>query len=510
MKKKITRKTQIYLLVAAIIWLITNGIAIYFTPILDETHWIGLILGNIVFLVTLAYLTGVFQLNQHLPKMSELRIKRYYRYSFWILAFGMFLIPFFFMIHLPDSLHLWDYFTIFNSTTQLHGQPFGTYNTHMSYYLRYPNNQFFGIVFNQLFAGVASNIFFKNLLVTGTSSLLTSLGLLAMSQTVKNLSGVSLALLFNVAAFGFLPFYFYGAQLYTDTVTLPFIALAVLFFVKSWQAKSAKYQLIWASVASCVTVVGYIFKPTVAIVFIAALVFLIINKKWRKTLVVLALFLAFWGVGHSFTQATIASQSGFSQKAQIKYNFPMMHWIMMSWSPKSKDGGFNLSLREYTQSISGKTAKNKADTQLFLSNIEQMGVGGIIHQIGRKLAYTWTFSDLNSSFYTYRHANPLVYHYFDYLPNKKTGNITGWLMLKAAEMLFWLPLVLLLWKQIFTQLFSPNKWSNPWSFLMIIILGLSLFLILWEANSRYLYSFAPILIAIAIYQVHELTVKTGK
>lgn len=513
MEKGRKRLSRVYKIGIPLLWLLINGLAVGLSGHLTGDHIAALLLGNVILIAMMVYLIWLFRLNGKLEQFSDARIELWQRRSFYLLGLVMFVLPFFFMIHLPETLHKWDYFTIFNVTTTLHGAEFSSSNLSelaYHYFLRYPNNQFFGIVFNVLFAPFAKSVFLKNVMVTGFASLMLTLGMLATSRLVVKLSGKRLAFLFDVAASGFIPFYVYGAQLYTDTLTLPFVAGASLFFVNAYQAKCRKKQWGWLILAVFVTAVGYAFKPTVAIDFIAALVFLVINRKWRRALVILLVFGGFFVGQHVMVKSVIATQPGYTQEMQERYNFPMMHWIMMSWSPKADKGGFNLELRQYTQSIPGKAAKNRADQQLFLDNLRAMGIGGVIRQIGRKLAYTWTYSDLDSSFYTYRHENPLFYRYFDYLPQgakRGTGNFIGWFMLKAAEMLYWIPLVLLLWKQIFSQLFSPRKWGNPWGFLMIAVFGLSVFLILWEANSRYLFSFLPLMVAIAVYQLNQLQLK---
>lgn len=115
------------------------------------------------------------------------------------------------MIHVPDSKHAWDYFVIFNSTTELHGQSFGLLPetaSRLGYFLRYPNNQFLGILFNQVFSPFAGSVELKMWVVTAVSALLTSLGVLAGTLSVKALSGKRHALLYNVCALGFLPFTF--------------------------------------------------------------------------------------------------------------------------------------------------------------------------------------------------------------------------------------------------------------------------------------------------------------
>lgn len=36
---------------------------------------------------------------------------------------------------------------------------------------------------------------------------------------------------YTMFVLGFLPFYVYGAQLYSDTITLPFVSFSLLFFI---------------------------------------------------------------------------------------------------------------------------------------------------------------------------------------------------------------------------------------------------------------------------------------
>ena len=501
MQRKIRTRISIGLL-ALLIMIGSNALAVSQTIKWTANETIGLALGNVILLASMAFLYGLCRLYPRLQNLPDDRIKRHYKISFWLLGGLMFIVPFFFMIDPNTSLHRWDFFMIFQTTSHLAGRPFGTvYDTPMSYFLRYPNNQFLGIVINGIFAPFAHHAWLKTVMMTGLSSLLTALGLLSTSRLVKLLKNERMATFFNVAALGFLPFYFYGAQLYTDTLTLPFVAASSLFFVKAYQAKARKQQLGWSLLACALVVLGYLFKPTVAIVLLAALVFLVINRKWKKCLALLLIFLALFGIGRQVNQAVIATQPGFHAAAQYRYNFPMMHWIMMSWDPQNSTGGFNLKLRQYTQSIPGKTAKNQAVSRRFWQNLQQMGPSGILRQIGRKLAYTWALPDLNSTFYTYAHVNPLLNRFFDYLPmgpDKGSGNFVGWFMLKVSQMLYWLPIVLLLWKEILVQLVHPKRWGHLESFPMITVFGLSMFLILWEANTRYLYSFAPLILVIAL------------
>lgn len=492
---------------------LSNFVAVILTTKWDADHWIGLLLGNLVLVAAFLFLLAFYRLTKKLSFSSaELKnqagldqeetnekIARYYRWSFWILGLLMFLVPLLFIIHVPDSAHNWDYFVIFNGTSALQGSSFENLPMGvgaLGYFLRYPNNQFFAILFNHAFAGL-TDVSVKAVVVTLVSSALTSSALLATSLMVKNLQGKKLALLFNVAAAGFLPFYVYGAQLYTDSMTLPFVCFGLLFFIYAIKSSSVLTKIAWFALASLFLVFGYEFKPTVAIIFIAGLLYLIVNKNWKNLLIALPLFLVIFAGGKEVVKLTVATEPAFSEAANERYNLPMMHWVAMSWDPSNTTGGFKREIREYSESFTTYEAKKKADTDLFLNNMKEMGLPGVLRQIGRKLVYTWLNPDLRSEFYTYRHENPIINRYFDYLPAQKAGNITGWVLLKAAHVPYWIALVVFMWKALFNLLFKAKNWKNLWFIPPLSLFGLFVFLVLWEANSRYLYNFAPLMIAVA-------------
>lgn len=508
------------------LFILINGIAVSITKSWNSDHIIALVLGNLLLVAAYFYFIGIFRLSKKLfaPKnemeitdesvskiesksflLTDLSVKKYYQISFWAVALVTFILPFLFMIHVPDSKHAWDYFVIFNSTTELHGQSFGLLPetaSRLGYFLRYLNNQFLGILFNQIFSPFAEDVQLKMWVVTAVSALLTSLGVLAGTLSVKALSGKRHAILYNVCALGFLPFYVYGAQLYSDTITLPFVSFGLLFFIYAIKSDKLNRQILWYFLATLLTVLGYEFKPTVLIVLIAALVLLGLNKKWKQLLLLIPMFALLFVGGHFMVKATIATEPAFSQEANERHNLPMMHWIAMSWAPSNKTGGFNKKIRQYSESFPTYEAKKEADKQLFIDNIKKMGPAGIVRQIGRKLSYTWLYGDLNSAFYTNHHENKFINCYFDYLSGTSfsldgPGNITGWFMLKAVQTLYWIGLVVLLWRQIWRILSRKKNWSNPWFVPALAFVGLSFFLILWETNSRYLYQFAPVMIALA-------------
>ncbi len=483
--------------VFALIWLGTNLYVISQTPHWNEKYITAFVLGNLCVFIAAAYMVFVYRAAKKIQILEQEKIKRFYKISMWVLGLAMLFVPFFFIIHVPDSAHNWDFFEIFVNTSQLHGRSFSNLpmtENELLYFLRYPNNQFFGIVYNTLFGPLGTTL--KIWVLTVVSAVLTSSSVLAGSLLIKKISSVKMALLFNIVAFGFLPFYVYGAQFYTDTASLPFVIFGLLFMVYAVLADKLSRQIAWWILACLVVFVGYNIKPTVLIPMIAVFAFLLFNRKWKKLLIMLPLAaILFFGV-HEGVKATISTEPAFSQANNNRYNLPLMHWVAMSFAPENKWGGFNPDVLAYSESFPNYAAKNVADKALFIKNLKKMGVGGVALQLWRKISYTWFNGDLSDFFYTYHHQNPFLFRYFDWTSfNSSQGNITGWLLIKAAQTLYWIALVPLMWYEIFLGIFKKHK--TIWFVIGLSMVGLTAFLLLWEANSRYLYNFAPIMLILA-------------
>lgn len=481
-----------------LLWLGTNIYVIMETPAWNEKYITAFILGNVCMFIAAAYMVFVYRSFKKIATLTENKIQRYYKMSMWILGLAVLLVPFFFIIHVPDSAHDWDFFVILRNSFYLGGRSFINLpmtEDQLLYFLRYPNNQFFGIVYNTIFAPFRT---YSSLILatTAVAAVLTSLSVLGGSLLIKKISDAKMALLYNLVAFGFFPFYIYGAQLYTDTATLPFVIFGLLFMVYALKAEKTSKMMMWWVAACLVVFLGFSIKPTVFIPMIAVFCFLILNRKWKKLLIMLPIAaLLFVGVQQG-VKSVVSSDPAFSEAANDRYNLPMIHWITMSFDPINRYGGFNPDVLAYSQSFTDVESKKEGITQRLKNNLREMSVFDILLQLWRKIMYTWFNGDLSSFFYTYRHSNPFVFRYFDWTSfAPEEGNITGWLLLKAAQTLYWLAIVPLMWYEIFLGIFKKHK--TEWFIVGLSMVGLTGFLLLWEANSRYLYNFAPVMLVLA-------------
>ena len=501
------KKTNIFwTFLFAAVFVSCNVIILLLSPSLSGKYAVAFVLGNLLLLAAMAYLIGFYQLTKRILAADKEKIQSYYRLSYWLLGGLLFLVPFFLMIHVPDSYHNWDFFQLYRNISTLKGQSFSLlpFDQHygdlsgLHYYLTYPNQQFFAILLN-VTVGKLASVIQPIWSMTFLSALMTAASVLATSHIVKLLADKRLALIFNLAAFGFGPFYVYGALLYTDTASMPFVIFGLLLMLLALRADGFLKQVIYWLLATLIIFLGYQIKPTVAIILIAALIFLTLNKKWQTLALVLILSAVSFVATDLAAKAVIASQPAFSVSANNRYNLPLIHWVAMSFAPDNQTGGYNHAVLIYSMSFATKAAKSAADMHLLTHNFLSEGPLGILRQLARKIAYTWLNGDLNDFFYSNRHALSFIQQYFDYTswaPATQRGNITGWLFTRAAQMLYWMALVPLMFVSIFKIL--RREWRTEWFILALSVVGLTGFLLIWEANSRYLYNFTPIMIALAV------------
>ncbi|MDR0298391.1 MAG: glycosyltransferase family 39 protein [Streptococcaceae bacterium] len=497
--QRFTARKSFWFGLLGLIWLGINTYVITQIPEWNLRHILGFLLGNLCFFVAAFYLWGLYRLTKHLSALTDARLTHFYKLSALIVGLTVLIVPFFLVIHVPDSAHNWDFFEIFVNTSLTHGGSFQKLpmtEDQLLYFLRYPNNQFFGMLYNSLFGPLDTPV--KIWVLTAVSAILTSSSVLAGSLLVKKIMGKRHALLYNAAAFGFVPFYVYGAQFYTDTASLPFVLFGLLFMVYALNAENRLKQLLWWSLACLIVFIGYNIKPTVAIPMVAVFVFLLVIKRdWKKMLLFVPVSLVLFGAVHVGIKSYLATEPAFSAQANNRYNLPLVHWVTMSLSPENKYGGFNPAVLAYSESFPDIKSKQAGDVKLLVTNLKKMGVSGLAVQLWRKIMYTWFNGDLSDFFYTYRHQNPVVFYLFDWTSFKPSeGNVAGWLLIKAAQSLYWLAIVPLMWYEIGLSIWKKRQTEG--FILGLSMIGLTGFLLIWEANSRYLYNFAPIMLALAI------------
>lgn len=189
-----------------------------------------------------------------------------------------------------------------------------------------------------------------------------------------------------------------------------------------------------------------------------------------------------------FQQRTVGKVLDPARAEQEK--FSATHYFMMGFSQPY--GGYAFEDMQYTESIKGSDAKAKANLDEAARRVQEMKPAGYAAFLWRKLLFSWTdgtfFFGREGAFYwgevpqqsTLAHAVQNVFR----------ADQPGYNWLALWQQAQWILCLLLMLCGVFYRAPRHAKWF--W-FARVCTLGLVCFLLLFEARSRYVYHFVPIL-----------------
>lgn len=192
--------------------------------------------------------------------------------------------------------------------------------------------------FRALMALGVTNLFYPCVLLEALLYLLAMNALLMIARRLRGVRG-ELMLLAMLALC--LPLYLAASVLYTDTFSLPFVVFALDFALRVPQAKTRRGQLGCAALCGLLAFIGGQIKMTVAIVVIAAMIVWALSMRPARA-ALCALLAA--GILAGGTQAVhVYMENEVLDPAVVaQNNTPTIHWIMMSIpTPDNPYGGFS-------------------------------------------------------------------------------------------------------------------------------------------------------------------------
>lgn len=354
------------------------------------------------------------------------------------------------------------------------------------YFNNFPNNQPIMLLLAGLFrllraCGVTEEY---ALLVWGMrfGAALLQLALLFLYLCAARLLGRragALALLLGAAT---APFLLYAPVYYTDTVTAP-IPIAILYCWLRLRAARAAGKPGWGPLTAvfALGVLGALLKVTVAIMVVAvALDWMISFPKLRERLTALAL-LAAVVLGVNAASLGVAHSGAFRQ-AQPEDEIPKTHWVMMGLAGS---GGYNNEDYALTLSAPDGEARKTLIRDEISARLHRMGPVGLVRHALTKIGYTWGEG-------TY------------YLPHKLAMGATQphslWaefflegrtyfsLFLRYANGLMLCMLLYILAGAL------QKRGRDALFAARLSVCGLFFFLLVWEARSRYLINYVPVLL----------------
>lgn len=340
---------------------------------------------------------------------------------------------------------------------------YGLPEYHQDYFECYPNNHALFTIIYTLYK-VQFELFGKitNILPTILNIIALNTSYWLMCRCAELVHSTEKAFLCAVRGMLFTPFVTYAANFYTDSMAMPLIMLSVYIYLK--YRKTNKLQ----QLVICGAIMGLAFKMkgSSGILLIAVVTDMLLQKQKVKCYVTLALPYA---AAAKVVSAISLKLLGITCEMIKEKAFPLIHWIMMSADGR---GGYNSEDFLYTQSFSGGD-KVSADLARLSLKLETQGFWGFIEHLANKIAYTWENFTFMAGYYCNESFHSSVFIITAFLCHWTTA----------------FSILINLWK-------ARKKGSDATFLFRLSLLGLCVFLLIWETRCRYLISFFPVFLLI--------------
>ena len=342
---------------------------------------------------------------------------------------------------------------------------------HQKYFYVYPNNHMLFLIISGLYkisyelTGEISNTL---PIIFNISAL--NISYIFMIASAKLLYNPSKACICAIRGFMFMPLITYSVMFYTDSLAMPFVSAGIYLYIRCRHENNTKRCYIFLAACGSIIAFGYKIKGSVIILLAAIIVDLFLHKYSAKSVIIkITTLISSFAVIVLMLNFVSLKVLDTSKDEIEKYEFPMVHWIMMSADGK---GGYNGEDFLYTQSFEGYDNKTNADLERLGEKLKTQGASGFAEHLLNKMNYTW-------------HDGTYMTPYYN--PDNKFLN--GDLFLIIADILHFSLLIKIIQGYLSKANRTNNEVQEKSLFLKICLCGLFLFLLIWEARCRYLVSF---------------------
>ena len=282
---------------------------------------------------------------------------------------------------------------------------------------------------------------------------------------------------------------------YSDTYVMPFIITCFFSFIK---LKEKKISYLWWIIMIGSAMFGYLIKPTAIIVLIAITIVLIWNficnkkKQWKHCIIkgVIVCIIA----GIMLQVPNFISDSINFTPIEGK-EFTMTHFAMMGLA-ESTGGGYNLDDVNYSKSFDTKKERQEGNIEVIKQRLKDYGIKGYTQFLLKK-----QLKIFNDGTFAWGGEGG----FFSNVPKEgeeRYSEITHntFFDLSKESSLLWQTSCQCLWISILIFMSGiflfRKKFDDVGAVALLAILGISVFLLLFEARARYLFCYIPIFIIV--------------
>ncbi|MGN0487831.1 MAG: glycosyltransferase family 39 protein [Ruminococcus sp.] len=362
------------------------------------------------------------------------------------------------------------------------------YSKGFVYLIRYPNN--FAITIFMSFVCRLGYLIFgyvPKFLPVAVNSIAINCGILFTALIAQKLFGNKKAFFTLGMCALFPPFYTFTAFCYTDTLSLPFMAGGIYFFLLALKSHKKIKPYVFAVICGIIVFLGFKMKASVIFVIIIAVIYGLLKLDLKRfATLTLALIIGFTGAATlyntAFNSMHLATKEQFNES-----QYPYTHWVMMGLKGK---GCYHLSDSNYTASFPDIQEKTQGNIKEIKRRIDEKGLGGLYSHISQKVVWTWSDGTYFISHHIEKPVKNNILHSF-VLNRGKYHNIFS-----AYSNGFHLMLLFFMLMSIIKGIKNPKPTFT--TLLKGLVFAIFIFLIIWETRSRYLYNFTPVFILLSV------------
>lgn len=416
--------------------------------------------------------------------------------QFYKIVVISFVIIYFIQLFISENIYFktgWDVWVLTSSAENIALN--GASGVEVDYFSRYPNNVF-SVYTLVLLYKIAVIVHRQNpyVVIVAINSLLVNvsvlLAVLSIYKITKRQGAAMTSMLFGVILIALSPWIVIP---YTDTLGMIFPIGAVFLYVhlKNIYLKYFLFAVLCG--------IGYLFKPTVAIGLIALIIlkmFSVLKRllchKLKLTIVLkTALCILIAGVLVVGLDKAVLGMN----KTTLDENqaMTMTHYFMMGLNEKT-EGVYSQDDVIYSSSFDNKDARQKGNIEVIRQRYQEMGFSGYIIQLVKKNIANYN----DGTFAWYREGN-----FFVEMPEKndlaatllrrfywwdQAGEKNMYQIFASIEQVVWFFILLC----IVCCMAQGKKGNDVENLIALTLIGVSLFLLLFECRARYLYIFSPL------------------
>ena len=315
----------------------------------------------------------------------------------------------------------------------------------------------------------------------------------SMFRIVAHFSGNRGRLLFGLTLVTCFPLYLAASVLYTDTFSMPFVIFTLEAAVRVGTAEEMKKKAVWALLCGTMAFLGGQIKMTVLIVLIAASICWLCTHTLRRAVLLIGVAGAVVGIGGGIVHATMLS-SVLDRDIYRQEHTPVIHWIMMSIpSADNPYGGYYSRDYAVTWGMMDEGASHKEVMDSIYSRMKDKIYtlrypNRLLLAILRKNSAAMTDGTFGMT--EMLDDRPVRWNVISEIV-LETGK--GYRIYGAITTGIWMAQ---LFMAVLCALSDLRRKEIQRSVFYVTCLGSILFLMIWEARSRYLFGFVPVYLMI--------------